>query len=170
MPQLHFEIGVVLSRRKLTGPWGGTAWRAVAVLAAAPPVAMGTRLGRLVDEETFYAGAVPLSFHSGETEFYRDNLVSGAPSVWLALRTTEDDVEVALATVDPYEGEGMTEGHGDVIEAVPMPPEIATELAAFVAEHHVERPFFKRKRDKLDPRKMGYRRPPEARPPEEDEE
>jgi hypothetical protein len=158
MPQLHLEIGEVLGRRTLTGPWGGQAWRAVAVLPAAPPVPAWTPLGRTGDEETYYAGPVGLSFHSGETEHYRDNLATGAPSIWLAVRSTPGMPELALATADPYEGEGMTEG-GDLIEAVPMPPDIAGQLAAFVAEHHVERPFYKRKRDKLDPRKMGHGRP-----------
>ena len=170
MPQVNLEIGVLVARQTQSGPWGGQVWRVAGVLPAAPPVAPGTPLGRTALGETFYAGPAGLLFHSGETEHYRDNLVSGAPSVWVALKATETGCEVAVATVDPYEAEGLTEGFDDMIEAVTMPDEIAAQLAAFVDEHHVERPFYKRKRDKLDPRK-GFRRPPQAgeRASDEDE-
>jgi hypothetical protein len=33
---------------------------------------------------------------------------------------------------------------------VPMPESIAEAVEAFVAEHHVERPFFKRQRDRSE--------------------
>ncbi len=161
MPQLNLEIGVIIARQEQGGPWGGVAWRVAGVLPAAPPVPEGTPLGRTELGDTFYGGAAGLLFHSGETEHYRDNLVSGAPSVWVALKPTIEGCEVAFATVDPYEAEGLTEGFDDMIEAVPMPEIVRVQLEAFVAEHHVERPFYKRKRDKLDPRK-GFRRPPHA--------
>lgn len=160
MPQIHLQVGVIVARRKPTGPWATPGWRVAGVLPAAPPVPPMTPLGIIEGEETFFGGPAEITVHSGETEYYRDNLVSGAPSVWVALRTEEDRCSVALATVDPYEAEGMTEGFGDMIEATPMPAEIEAMLSAFVAEHHVERPFFKRKRDKVDPRKGGYGRPP----------
>jgi hypothetical protein len=169
MPQLNVEIGVVVAREQQTGPWGGLVWRVAGVLPAAPPVQAGTPLGRTTLGDTFYAGPAGLLFHSGETEHYRDNLVSGAPSIWIALKPTANGCEVAMATVDPYEAEGLTEGFDDLIEAVAMPESIAEQLAAFVAEHHVERPFYKRKRDKLDPRK-GFRRAPQAGARERDED
>jgi hypothetical protein len=36
-----------------------------------------------------------------------------------------------------------------------MPETIKKRIAAFVTEHHVDRPFFKRKRDRADPDSMG---------------
>jgi hypothetical protein len=38
-----------------------------------------------------------------------------------------------------------------------MPESIREFLAAFVAEHHVEQPFFKRRRDRADPQALGRR-------------
>jgi hypothetical protein len=38
-----------------------------------------------------------------------------------------------------------------------MPDAIAERLEAFVAEHHVERPFYKRKRNRADPEALGKR-------------
>jgi hypothetical protein len=39
-----------------------------------------------------------------------------------------------------------------------MPPPVR-RVEAFVAEHHVERPFVKRKRDRADPEALAHRRP-----------
>ncbi len=38
-----------------------------------------------------------------------------------------------------------------------MPPSVAEVIASFVAEHHVERAFFKRKRDRSDPEALARR-------------
>ena len=40
-----------------------------------------------------------------------------------------------------------------------MPEAIQQLVAAFVAEHHVEQPFIKRKRDRADPEALGRRTP-----------
>jgi hypothetical protein len=38
-----------------------------------------------------------------------------------------------------------SEGNDDVVEGVPMPPEVMEWLREFVAVHHVDKPFVKRK-------------------------
>jgi hypothetical protein len=42
-----------------------------------------------------------------------------------------------------------------------MPDVVRDRIAAFVAEHHVEEVFVKRKRDRANPESLG-RRPPET--------
>jgi len=49
-------------------------------------------------------------------------------------------------TADPAEGEAFTDPGNDLIETVPMPVAIAATIGNFIAEHHVERPFIKRRR------------------------
>jgi hypothetical protein len=44
-----------------------------------------------------------------------------------------------------------------VIEPVPMPGPVREALEAFVAEHHRDRGFFKRKRDRADPEALASR-------------
>jgi hypothetical protein len=50
----------------------------------------------------------------------------------------------------------MFESGCDVIRSVPMPAGIASWIAAFVDQFHVERAFHKRKRDRAgrDPQRM----------------
>jgi hypothetical protein len=54
---------------------------------------------------------------------------------------------VIAVTADPAEGEALTEAGQDIVETLPMPSGIVQALEAFIVEHHVERPFFKRRRD-----------------------
>jgi hypothetical protein len=56
----------------------------------------------------------------------------------------------------------MTEAGSNIVESVPMPEPVREAVAAFVAEHHVEAVFVKRKRDRADPQSLG-RRPPGMR-------
>lgn len=152
-------IGVVAQRRKLSNPWADHAWAPSAVLAAPPPLAPWTRMRAEERVETYYAGAAELRLYPGETAHYRDNLTSGRPSIWASLRpVVGEDHELGPVSADPYEGEAMAEAMGMVVEAVPMPAEIAAWIEAFVAAHHVERPFLKRQRDRADPDALGRRR------------
>ena len=72
------------------------------------------------------------------------------PALWVVLRPTgaQPPYEVLAVTADPAEGEAFTEAGNDLVETVPMPGGHRQAIEAFVAEHHVERPFFKRQRDR----------------------
>lgn len=150
-PDSRFEVGVVVAKRTLRSAWASHAWVPHAVLPAAPDIAAWTPLGGDPETELFYAGPFEVLLHPGETAHYRDNLASGRPALWIALRPRGDDAyAVAAVTADPYEGEALAEGIGEIVEPVPMPPEIQAAIAAFVAAFHRERPFVKRKRDRAD--------------------
>lgn len=152
MPIQHLTVGVVAVKRKLNNPWVDFEWLPEAVLPGLPAVDPGTRIGAEGAVERWYLGPAEIIFHSGETAHYRDNLVSGRPSVWVALRENAEGVwEIAGATVDPYEGEAFVDTVTDKVEALPMPHEIAVDLQAFIDAHHVEQAFYKRKRDRMDP-------------------
>lgn len=160
VPESSFEVGVVVAKRKLKGPWASHAWLPCAVLPGAPAAAPWTRLTASEEEETFYAGSFEVSLYPSETAHYRDNLTSGRPALWVALRhIAGDDYEVAAVTANPYEGKSMAEGIGEIVEAVPMPADIQTKIAEFFAAFHQERPFIKRQRDRPDPEALARRGP-----------
>jgi hypothetical protein len=81
--------------------------------------------------------------------------------LWIALRSTggEPPYELFAVTADPAEGEALTEAGNDIVDVVPMPPAVRTQIEAFVAQHHVERPFYKRQRDRADPEALARRMP-----------
>jgi hypothetical protein len=164
-PLARIAVGVVIERRAATGPWVEHVWRPVAVLAGVPDAAPWTPLPGASGAETFYAGPAEVELYRSETTNYRDNLASEQPSLWVVLRPTgaEPPFAVVTVTADPAEGEAFTETATDLVEAVPMPETIAQAVAAFVAEHHVERTFEKRRRDRADPEVFGRRRGEESR-------
>jgi hypothetical protein len=156
----RIPVGVVVDRRKAQSPWIDFTWRPQSVLVGLPEAAPWTKLSEDGDVTTFYAGMAEIELHRSETANYRDNLASGG-RLWVSLRPTGIDppYEIFGVTADPSEGEGWTEGGTDLIDVVTMPAPIRDVIEAFVAEHHVDRPFYKRKRDRADPEALG-RRPP----------
>lgn len=147
-PLARIPVGVVVERRKAVSTWIDVIWRPVAVLGGLPDADPWTPLSVEGDTATFYAGPAEIELYRSETENYRRNLASGAPSVWVVLHATggEPPYEIAAVTADPAEGEGLTEPGQAIVEAVPMPELLCDAIAAFVAEHHVEEVFEKRKR------------------------
>ena len=159
---ISIPVGVVVERHKAASPWIDYVWRPAAVLPGIPAAEPWTPLGPAGDGASFFAGTAAVAFHRTETANYIDNLRSGAPLLWVVLRPTEAQppYEVLAVTADPAEGEAFTEAGNDLVETVPMPVEIRDAVEAFVAEHHVERKFFKRQRDSEADRVPGSGRGP----------
>jgi Protein of unknown function (DUF3305) len=148
---ISFDVGIVVTRRKLNGPWASHAWLPYAVLPTAPSVAPGTRLGADAADETYYAGPFQMTLYPSDTSHYRDNLSSGRPSLWVSLRLVNiDDYEISAVTADPYEGESLAGDAAETVEALPMPTEIEARIRAYFEAFHVERVFFKRDRAAAD--------------------
>lgn len=145
-------VGVVVERHKAASPWLDFVWRPVSVLTGVPAAAPWTPLGRAGDMTTFYAGTATIELHRTETANYCSNLDAGAPLLWVVLRPTgtQPPYDVMTVTADPAEGEASTEAGNNLVETVPMPDGIVEVLQAFIAEHHVERPFYKRQRDRSE--------------------
>lgn len=165
-PQARIAVGVVAERRKAESRWIDFIWRPVAVLAGEAAAAPWSVLSDDGERVSFFAGAAEIALYRTETAYYRDNLLSGAPSVWVVLRPTGVDppYDIAAVTADPNEGEAFTQAGDNLVEALPMPESVRELVEAFVAEHHVERPFVKRQRDRADPDAMARRTPSQKGP------
>jgi hypothetical protein len=158
-PHVRIPVGVVVERRKATSPWLDSVWRSVAVLCGLPDAAPWTVLDAADDATMFYVGAAEIELYRSETDNYRTNLTSGIPSVWVALRPTGvlPAYDLFAVTADPSEGESFTQSGEDLVDAVPMPAAVCQIVEAFVAEHHVEQPIYRRKRDGADPQAPARR-------------
>lgn len=159
-PLATIPVGVVVERSKATSQWVDYLWRPVTILTGIPETAIWTKLTDDGERATFYAGAADIELHRSETTSYRDNLATGEPLLWVVLRPTgvEPPYSLFAVTADAAEGEAMTEAGDDLIETLPMPDVIQDAIAQFVAEHHVERQFSKRKRDRANPEALARRR------------
>jgi hypothetical protein len=158
MTQASREVGVVVRRRAVDNPWIDHMWSPVLLLDEVPATPPWSVLSREEGTTVYYAGSAIIDLYSSETANYRDNLMDGEPRVWVALRQQGGGAELELTkvTADPTEGEALFESGSEVIGTVPMPPDIAAWIAAFVDAFHIERPFQKRKRDRANvDRKRG---------------
>jgi uncharacterized protein DUF3305 len=158
-PLAKMTVGVVVERRKADSPWVDFLWRPVGILPDAPDVAAWSVLREEEDTVLFYAGSRIVDLHRSETARYRDNLATGSPMLWVVLSPAEGDWPYTLAavTADPAEGEAFTEAGANLVESVAMPDVVREAVESFVAEHHVEREFVKRKRDRANPEALARR-------------
>jgi hypothetical protein len=157
---VSIPVGVVVERHKAASPWLDFVWRPASVLAGVPSAEPWTPLGPIADTTSFYAGSASIDLHRTETANYLTNISSERPLLWVVLRATGDEPPYALhaVTADPAEGEAYTEAGNDLVDTVPMPGEVIEVVQAFIAQHHVERPFHKRERDRMQPGAGGRTR------------
>ena len=150
---VRIAVGVVVERRKAMSIWVDVLWRPVSVFVGKASAAPWTPFDTAPETSLFYAGQAVIELHRTETVNYRNNLASGAPALWVALRpaTSGRPYELIAVTADPAEGEAFTDAGSNLVETVPMPADVVAAVAMFIAEHHVERPFLKRRRQPSEP-------------------
>jgi hypothetical protein len=162
---VRVEVGVVVERRPGVTPWAEFAWQPREVLEDFPAAAPWTVLREEAGRTLFLAGAAEVALHPTDTDNYIHNLEQDSPRIWVLLRPVAQAPGYALqaVTVDAGEAQLYAESGSDLLEALPMPPGLRLLVERFVAEHHRQREFHKRKRDRADPEALG------RRPPVEDE-
>lgn len=147
------SLGIVVERRVSASPWAEWSWRVAAVIPGAGPVEPPGRLLRSGEDWTHtHAATLALELFRTDTEGYRLNLSQEPPRLWVVLRPAAEGDAVdgdrmvpVVVTASAHEGEGYQVGM-DVVETVPMPPEVTALVRDFVDQHHVDVPFEKRER------------------------
>ena len=149
----RMRLGVVLERRRIAHRWQEYAWRAHAVVPGAPDIAAPRLLGEGEGWARYHAATLDIELFPSETEGYRYNLSQAKPVVYALWRSAEDEPDGRPAlfhvTVCPYEAQDYLEGGDVTVEGVSMPEAVELWLAAYVARHHVDAPFEKRKRRQI---------------------
>ncbi len=146
-------VGVVLRKQPGVTRWANWVWRVVGVLPGAGP-ANWREMRREGEAVEYHAATCELEVHRAETEAYLVALSNDPPSCYVVLRENEDpdaehEVEVFLVTANAFEAQDYLDSGEEIVEAVPMPPTLIGWLSDFVARHHKEEEFYKRKRDKV---------------------
>lgn len=156
---VRVRVGVVVERRPGVTPWAEHAWQPREVLEDFPEAPPWTVLREEAGRTLFLAGAAEVALHPTDTDNYIHNLEQDPPRIWVLLRPVEAAPGYALqaVTVDAGEAQLYAESGTDLLEALPMPPGLRLLLERFVAEHHRQREFHKRKRDRADPEALGRR-------------
>lgn len=156
---VRWTVAVLAERRPGVTPWAEWAWRVVEVLEDAPAVPPWTVLHQEGGRVLFLAGEAEVLLHPTDTTNYRDNLSADPPRIWVVLRPCDaaPGMRLHAATVDSGEAQAFADTEADLLESLPMPPGLRALAEAFVAQHHVEQAFHKRRRDRADPEALGKR-------------
>lgn len=147
-------VGVVVAREEIGNEWQPVVWRPVSVFLHAEPVAGWRELRRDARLVHYHAATLPLELHRKETASYIANLTNERPSVYVVVRDAPEDgarpIRIHLVTASPFEVQAYGAAEGERVYDLDMPAALAALVAAFVAEHHVEERFVKRKRSPHD--------------------
>lgn len=142
-------VGVVIRRQPGVTRWQKWNWTASGVLLGSGP--SDWRVLRTDgDIVEYHGGTVQLDLHGAEAEAYDHNLKAQVPSLYVVMRDGEGEapLDILLVTASPYEAQDYTDSGEEIVEKVAMPPAMRAIVQKFVAEHHKEEVFVKRKRDK----------------------
>lgn len=165
-------MGVVIERREVDHPWANHEWRPVALLPGAPDVNAWREIAHGDGWVRYHAATLALELHRSATEAYRTNLSDNPPVIYVVLRPGDNgdapaghEVVPFMVTASPYEAQDYLDSD-DIVEGVVMPDLVIAWVQNFVITHHVDEPFTKRKRKRLDPEEVGFARRPDgpARP------
>ena len=148
-------VGVIVERRKAKSAWQDYVWQPVEVVMVIPPLAPWTAMREEGGTTRFFAGVFTMELFTNETVSYRMNLIDEKPGIYVVLRedaSAPQGMAVVLVSPSPADAEGYMEGGQAIVDKVPMPPEVALWLDAYVAAFHVEEQFRKRKRGRDKPK------------------
>ena len=158
-------VSVIVERRDVAHPWADANWRPVAVVPQDSGVAAWTEIGREPGVIRYDAGTAHLTLHKSETDAYLENRTSRLPSVYVVLTRASDaglpgPYRIRLVSVSGYAMQDYLGTDEDIIEPVPMPEGVRRLVDTFIADHHVETPFKKRKRDRVKTEEQKFGKEP----------
>jgi hypothetical protein len=149
----RLAVGVVVERRAIDHPWRKWRWRTVEIVPGLVAGGSWRLLRQGPGWVRYAAGAPELELHRKATADFKLALSATPPQLYAVLRAAETEpvpFRPFLVTASPWEAQAYQESGDDLIDAVPMPDAIAAWIEEFVARHHVDQPFFKRRRNGSD--------------------
>ena len=164
------EVGVIVEWQAVESAWCDHRWRVTGLLPGTAAASPWTLLSETPMLRRYFAGNAELLLFPLETDTLRHNIDGPQPAVYVFLRTTDAAPGMALlgATVCAGEAQAHVDTGSDLVEAVPMPPDIFAWIADFAERHHVDRPAYRRRRDRSE-RATGPRGPAAEVDADEDE-
>jgi hypothetical protein len=153
---VEIPLGIVVERRDVDHPWQDHEFVPVGIIPGAADTDSWRELARGDGWVRYHVGTLPLELHRKETESYKVNLSNDPPMIYVMLSTNDDpdsDEEVALSmvTASPYDAQDYLDSGEDILEGIPMPEDLVAWIQSFIDRHHVDEPFYKRKRKRYDP-------------------
>ena len=151
--EISQSVSVIVERRPSTSRWVDWVWIPAEVIIGSSAAEPFTNLGETVAGAVrYFIGNADVNLHRKETEAYMLNM-AGDRVLYVVLRCGDVEgqpVSLHVVTASPYEAQDYLDSGEEIVEAIPMPLQIAELVEAFCAFHHKEETFIKRKRDKVN--------------------
>ncbi len=151
--QKEINVGVIVRRSPNKSPWLKWSWKPICLLPGSVD-----KDWKLIREESgifdFHVGSQILELHRAEVESYKVSLAMEPASAFVIMERDElenEDKEYKLhkVTASAYEAQDYLDSDEYLVEPVPMPQTLQALIEIFSDAHFNEKPFIKRKRDKL---------------------
>ena len=156
--ELRIPVSVIAERRAPVSRWAEPSLRPVGVLPGHASHAPGTVL-REGEPALLHLGTHAIVLHRKDTAGIALNL-TGDAMLYVIMRPAADGMALHAVTASDHEAQDHTDAGEDAVERVPMPLAIRETIEAFLARHHVEEPFHKRKRKKDRPEEHRFGQQP----------
>jgi hypothetical protein len=159
LPLASIPVGVLAERKPAMNAWADPVWAITEILLDVPAVPDWTVLRQDGPRVVFFAGVAEIKLFRTETSNLKHNMDAAEPRLWAVLRPTEATPGMALqlVTADPGEAHLFADSGNCLVESLPMPAPVAEAIQAFIAAHHQDQQYYKRKRDRADPDALGRR-------------
>jgi hypothetical protein len=139
------RVGVIVRRQPGVTRWAKVVWQAVGLIPFAGPGSWQElrREGEVID---YHAATANLTLWRTDTEAYLVALNGRPPSVFAILRPGRERPSLLMVTASANEAQDYADNGEDIVERLTMPEGLEAWVRDFVARHHVEEEFVKRKR------------------------
>ena len=152
--ETEISVGVILRKSPSKSAWLKWEWQPVGLIPGSK-----TEEWKLLREEAgvfeYHAGSTILLLHRAEVEAYKVALSMTPASAFVVMERDElaaedHEYKVHTVTVSAYEAQDYCDTDEYLVEPVPMPSSLQAWVENFVDNHFDEKPFVKRKRDKVN--------------------
>lgn len=150
--QQSIPVGVIIRSTPSQSRWIDVTYQVIGLLPGAP-AANWAELRRDGDIVDYHAATLQLDLHRTDTDAYLVALDTEPPSAYVVMQSEpgdDDRPRPVTITASPYEAQDHLDAGDDIVERVPMPPEMVDWVRDYIAKHHKEDPFYKRSRDRTD--------------------
>jgi hypothetical protein len=164
MPALRFPVAVVIERIPLSNRWTSEKWQIGAVERDDSPLEVAIKLSDDASGTRWRFTGFHVELHASESEGYFLNITAPEPKIFVMWRMLDADCVAAdglaakpqLVTVSYNEAARLMDG-GEMVDALPLMPEVLAWMQPFVAANYKPEPKRKVRRNELYERDDQHR-------------
>jgi len=164
MPALRFPVAVVVERIPLANRWTSEKWQIGAVERDDSPLQVAVKLSDDASGTRWRFTGFALELHASESEGYFLNITAPDPKIFVMWRMLDPERIAAdglsarpeLVTVSYNEAARLMDG-GEMVDALPLPPDVLAWMQPFVAANYQPEPKRKVRRNELYERDDKHR-------------